>query len=123
MMIADLQRHVAELAQRLAVQEFGNREMEIPIPIPPSTTRITILLHTGNSVVGMKNLLMKSSKKTSSLMRSSYMKMFIMMLNMKMLKILHKDSWIVILHQFMILISWMKILWEILCSIIKRKNL
>jgi hypothetical protein len=28
MMIADLQRHVAELAQRLAVQEFGNREME-----------------------------------------------------------------------------------------------
>jgi hypothetical protein len=69
-------------------------------------------------VVGMKNLLMKSSKKMSSLMMSSYMKMF-----MKMLKILHKDSWIGILHQLMILISMMKILWEILCRMINRKNL
>jgi len=49
------------------------------------------------------------------------MEMFMMMLNMKMLKILHKDSWIGILHQFMILISRMKILWEILCRLIKRK--
>jgi hypothetical protein len=45
------------------------------------------------------NLLTKSSKKTSSLMRSSNMEMFMMMLNMKMLKILHKDSWIEILYQ------------------------
>jgi hypothetical protein len=41
---------------------------------------------------------------------------------MMMLKILHKDSWIGILHQFMILISRMKILWEILCHLIKRKK-
>jgi len=75
-------------------------------------------------VVGMKNnLLMKSYKKKSSLMMSSYMEMFMMMLNMKMLKILHKDLWIGILHQFMILISRIKILWEILCRLIKRKNL
>jgi hypothetical protein len=51
------------------------------------------------------------------LMRSSNMEMF-----MKMFKILHKDSWIGILHQPMILISIMKILCEVFCHMIKRKN-
>lgn len=55
----------------------------------------------------------ESSKKTSSLMKSSNMEMFMMMLNMKMSKILHKDSWIGILSQPMISISLMKILWVI----------
>jgi hypothetical protein len=45
-----------------------------------------------------------------------------MMLNMKMLKIVHKDSWIRILHQVMILMLMMKILWEILCCMMKRKK-
>jgi len=44
-------------------------------------------------------------------------------LNMNMLKILHKDSWIGTLHQPKISILMMKILWEALCHMIKRKNL
>jgi hypothetical protein len=56
-------------------------------------------------------------------MMSSNMEMFMMILNMKMLKILHKDSCIGILYQLMISISMMKILWEIFCHMIKRKNL
>jgi hypothetical protein len=44
-------------------------------------------------------------------------------LNMKMLKILHKDSWIGTLHQPKISILMMTILWEALCHMIKRKNL
>jgi hypothetical protein len=63
-------------------------------------------------------LLIKSSKKTSSLMRSSNMEMFMKMLSMKMLKIIHKDSWIVILYQPMITIAMMTILWEVLCQMI-----
>jgi succinate dehydrogenase hydrophobic anchor subunit len=64
------------------------------------------------------NLLMKSYKKMSLLMMSSSIEMF-----MIMLKILHKDSWIEILHKPMILISMMTILWNVLCHMIKRKNL
>jgi hypothetical protein len=47
----------------------------------------------------------ESSKMMSMLMRSSNTEMFI-----KMLKILHKDSWIEILHQPTIPISMMEIL-------------
>ena len=47
--------------------------------------------------------------KESLLMRTSNMEMFINVLNMKMLKIRHKDSWIGILYQPMIAISMTKI--------------
>jgi hypothetical protein len=51
------------------------------------------------------NLLIKNSKETSLLMTSSNMEM----LNMKMLKILHKELWIRILYQPMIPRSMIKI--------------
>jgi hypothetical protein len=51
-MIEDLQRQVAELTQRLVAQEVSNREMENSDSDSTLTTRITILLHSGSTLVG-----------------------------------------------------------------------